>query len=237
MFGYETAKKYIGKAVSVGKVLGGGGIKRLQGLHELFSEIPFIEDFVGESKALLKQYADKVITAIDVCRKPLSGALQKVINTLGGQPLANLKSKMGVDDLFHLYMRVHLQGAPTLQVEKNEKPQIGLKIEPAKKEETRIVPVSPGLTFGEMITNGIKKATPSKYFVYNPFYANCQDFITINLSASPQIHLTPETRSWINQNASEIAKTLPDWAKSFGASAIHDISKLTGQFGINLVQP
>ena len=231
---FERLKKVVGQAVKVGKRLGGNAISKVQGIHELFKDVPFIEDFTGQSKALLQKYADTIITGIDVCRKPLSGALQHALKALGGQSLSNLKSKLGVDDLFHLYMRVKLQGGPTLQIEKNEKPQITTNPEPADREETKVIQVAPGLTLGEMITNGVKKAGKSKYFVYNPFYANCQDFITANLSGSPQIHLTPEIHSWINQNASEIAKTLPDWAKSFGASAIHDISKITSQLGINI---
>jgi len=210
--------KTIGKARDFGKkVLGSNAFQT--GLS-LIRSIPNIEEFVGQTKALIEKYSQETIKSLTSCRVPLSGAISGLVRVLH-------QGKISVDKFFHLFLRIGLSNGTTLMFEKEERPKMNIGAGPRQDEQTRSISVSPGLTLGTMIENAIKKVGKTNYFTYDPFTRNCQQFQIAHLSSSPQIHMTADDRKWIDQSAQEIGKGVPSWAKSASHEIIDAYGKLS----------
>jgi len=136
------------------------------------------------------------------------------------------KGKLAIDNLFHLFLRIHLNDGTHLIFEKHGSPDMHVGDGPRNDEQTRSIQVSPGLTLAEMIQNAIRHMGSRKFFVYDPFQSNCQDFQLGLLGSSHQIHLTHEDRQWIDQDAKTIALKVPSWAKSVSSEVIQLLAKL-----------
>lgn len=209
--------KILDRARQIGKkVLGGAKVVR-----SVLSQLSDITEFVGETKRLIEQHADKAIRTIQSCRVPLSNALQGLVKALHTGPVP-------VDTFFHLYMKIGLDDGTSLIYEKNERPMMSVASAPRKDETCRGISVSPGLQLGIMIENAIRKYGRHNYFVYDPFKLNCQHFQIANMTASPQIHVTEDDKKWIDQDAPKIGENVPTWAKSGSAEIIQDYAKLIG---------
>jgi hypothetical protein len=218
----KKGAKVVGKAVTFGQKALGGGPSPPKMIWNALKMIPDLERFVGQTKKLVEQLGDKMIKSITSCRVPLSGALNGMLNTV------RFDNK-DVDKFFHLFMRIGLDNGSHVIYEKNERPMMSMGSGPRNDEETRNISVSPGLTLGQMIENGIKRVGANSYFVYDPFHHNCQHFQIANLSGSSQIHMTAEDHKWIDQDVREIAQTVPSWAKSSSAQVIQLFAKLSGR--------
>ena len=214
--------KKLSHLVDVAKKTLGGGPSPPKMIWDALKLIPDLERFVGQTKKLVEQLGDKMIKSITSCRVPLSGALNGLLNTV------RFDNK-DVDKFFHLFLRIGLDNGSHVIYEKNERPMMSMAGANRPDEETRNISVSPGLTLGQMIENGIKRVGANSYFVYDPFHHNCQHFQIANLSGSPQIHMTAEDRKWIDQDVREIAQTVPSWAKSSSAQVIQLFAKLSGR--------
>jgi hypothetical protein len=218
----QQGAKIIGATTSFAQKVLGGGPGYLERAKQILDVIPDIQKFVGETKKLVEKFSNETIKTITSCRTPLSGVLQNVVKGLYHGPVA-------IDKLFHLFLKIGLGNGSTIVFEKNERPMMSMYSGPRADQQERNIPVSGGLTIGDMISNAIKKVGSKNYFVYDPFQNNCQDFQLANLSASPQIHMSGEDRKWIDQDAKDIAKGVPSWAKSFSAEVIQGFAKISGR--------
>ena len=92
----------------------------------------FVTDFIGKLfntdvrrefppavRNLIKQYGDINITAVTVCRTPVIGIIQKLMNFLSFGLLKERLKKYNYDQLYHLYMVIKLSNGITLRLEKN----------------------------------------------------------------------------------------------------------------------
>lgn len=218
----KKGAKVIGGAQNLARKALGGGPSAPVALWNALKVIPDLERFVGQTKALVERLGERTITAITSCRHPISGALNGLLNTVRFD-------NRDVDKFFHLFLRIILDDGTHIIYEKNERPMMSLGDGPRNEEATRPISVSPGLKLADMIQNAIRSVGTNAYFVYDPFYNNCQHFQIANLSASPQIHMTDEDRAWIDQEVREIAQTVPSWAKSSSAQVIQLFAKLSGR--------
>ena len=231
MFGQKVLGKVVNNVKNIGqkvitgaKIIGesGGLINRVR---QALSLIPDLERFVGATKVLIEKYSENTIKHITSCKTPLSEALQKLVKGL-------YNGKQSLDTFFHLFLRLTLDNGTEVIFEKNERPMMSMAGAKKADEQQRVISTTGTLKLGDMITRGIQKVGLHKYFVYDPFYQNCQHFQIANLSASPaEIHFTEEDRKWIDQDAPEIAKGIPNVAKSASAEIIQAFGKLAGRLG------
>ena len=213
----KQGAKAIGKTVAFGKKALGGNTGAIYA--NAIRAIPEFHDFYGGTKKLLEQNGQKTITSIVSCRTPLSAPTQSLVKILHN-------GKIPVDNLFHLYLRIHLNDGTQLIFEKHGSPTMSVAGSPRPDEERRMIRVNSGLKLEDFVRNGINKAGKRNFFVYDPFNSNCQDFQLALLSGSSQVHLTGEDRAWIDQDAKKIAENVPSWAKSTSADVIQLFSKL-----------
>ena len=148
-----------------------------------------------------KYLTDVPITSIQVCRKPITGAINRLLNivSLGGWGKA-LES-VGIDKAVHLYMVLN----GNVRLERNHV----IAMYPGGAEsgsECVQVPVKPGITFKSLLENTAKSVGPSLQR-YNPASNNCQVFLSQVLRANGLA--TGANLSFINQNIKGVFERLP----------------------------
>src|SRR5690606_14406697 len=84
------------------------------------------------------------------------------------------------------------------------------------ESQYRPVRVPPGLTLARFLDNALRTMGRERFFVYEAFSTNCQDFILNLLHANRM--LTPQLQSFIYQDVAGIAKELGgNWIRLFQA--------------------
>jgi hypothetical protein len=112
--------------------------------------------------------------------------------------------EFGIDKLFHLGILVN----DKYLLQKNEV----LSFTTGRPDkDAQIIPINFGgdFTISEMVENARKKQGDSKFFIYDPFNANCQMFVKAVLTSNG---ITPPLK-FIDQSAEEIGRRLPGYVK------------------------
>ena len=133
---------------------------------------------------ILKQYGDLPITGITIFRHPLAGVLVTAIDTVSGFQFKKNIANANFDTLFHLGMKVTLQGGAFLNLEKTEVISMILSPKPDNTDEHCIVAVVPeNLTLNIMLEN-CKNRMGDSFYTYASATNNCQDFCLALLQAN-----------------------------------------------------
>ena len=134
------------------------------------------DDLSPSVKKLLKQYGDVPIIGITIFRHALASPLVSVINAVSGfQFKKNIKDAK-YDELFHLGLKITLQGNTIFNLEKTE--VISLTMNPASDSTDEFLPVShvpENLTLNEMLIN-CKNKMGNNFYTYASSNNNCQYF-------------------------------------------------------------
>lgn len=157
----EVADKVKDKAKRIGYTIKNFG--------KLRSNIP------PTSRKVLDKYGEQSITAATICRKPLSGVLEKVIR--------GLAKNIDHDRLFHLSIRFNLANGVEVLFEKNSVVNIAvvnssMKDMPEGSECRDVNGVSnKNLTLNDVIEKTREYMGNHKFTTYHPIRNNCQVFI------------------------------------------------------------
>ena len=216
----------LGRAADAVKNIGASAalrpIRRIASAANQLGELimPDIQEFSQKSQQFLQQHGQKIISSIKACRTPLSGVLQGLLTGLGGFSLAKAKEEANVDKYFHTFMRIGTTDGTQFTYEKDERPHFTLPPRGVEKhEESMDVPITGAVSLADMCENAIKAVGKLKYFKYDPFHANCQEFLIDNIRSSypgvPQ-----DVFDWIDQNAAEIAEHIPEVAASLSKDLV-----------------
>jgi hypothetical protein len=172
-------------------------------------------------RRFVERHGDDVITSLAVCRKPIQSALKSVINSLSFGSLNKALKGKSYDDVFHLYVYLHLR-APSgeesvWRFEKNH--VITIKRSRSDRgEECRSVKLhEKPLTAGQLWTNAVD-LRGKRLFEYSADRDNCQAFVRDLLLASA-LH-TSELIDFIMQDAQ---KLVPSYLRS-PAKALTDLA-------------
>jgi hypothetical protein len=187
------------------------------------------QDYPPYVRQLLKKHGDKRIIAMKACRTPITISTDLLNIVSLGQFKKNLESKP-FDDLFHLDLRIELEATPrmvtpdtskmgkefnkkvserrmTMLLEK--KHVIKASMNPTEKPNTQFsyIPIhSNELTINKLL-EGAKRILGNKFFTYDAYNNNCQDFIMAILNGS-RIG-TEENRKFIKQDTKDLFDELP----------------------------
>lgn len=153
-------------------------------VRKIFSTAPRNE-FPPAVRNLIKQYGDLTISGITVCRTPVIGILQKLMNFLSFGMMKERLRKYNYDQLYHLYMVIKLSNGTTFRLEKNH--VINMEImQPTmtKYMECRGVNMmNQSITLNNFLLNTIQYMG-NRYFVYDSIRANCQDYVLSHIQAN-----------------------------------------------------
>jgi len=166
-------------------------------------------------KQLLETHGERRIAAVNVVREPIKGIYRWLINVATGGRFEEAVQKAGHDQLWHLGVVIRLDNGLAFTLEKNQKVTVSPSKAYGRESQYRPVRVPAGLTLAALITNALRAAGRERFFVYDAFSTNCQQFIATILNANGM--MTPELRRFVYQDVAAIAKDLGWWPHIFQA--------------------
>jgi hypothetical protein len=169
-------------------------------------------------KAFLKAHGTEVIKSIEVSRAPISKALDLGMDLISAGQFSKAKSKLGIDNFFHLGMIINNK----YFLEKNETVNQRSPSNPAG-EERKSVPLNGEITIDQLIENGSNKGKSKFWGDYDALRNNCQDFIEMTLKANGLY--SAEIGSFVSQNVERLIEELPE-STSHVANAITDTASI-----------
>ncbi len=163
-------------------------------------------------RKFMEHYGGTRIVSIQVCRYPILGVIDKLLNFLSLGKFSATKKKYHYDDLFHLFMLIEVENSKGRRFgvisERNHVVNIAMAKEsdynPGVKGACMDVPYDKNQTLAEFVDNGVQ--SDPNFWIYDPITNNCQDY-TLNMLRSNGI-LTPPLKEFVKQNASELVQPL-----------------------------
>jgi len=203
---------------------------KADGMHHIHKKQPELQPVVVQRKFIggliqwmlpklpkafrkfMEAHQDEPIKSITVYRSPLDHLATGAINVLTAGNWEDIKHKAGMDKLFHVYMIINNK----YTYEKESVPKIG----PVKDADFRRpnaealqIPVRRSLKMGDFIGNA-EKEMGEKYYKYDAWENNCQDFLLGSLKGSGLV--TPAASSFLKQDIKKLVEETPSLSKYLG---------------------
>ena len=172
----------------------------------------------------LKNYANRHIVSISICRTPILRIAQKLLNVLSLGKWEQFKRK-NHDEIFHLFMYLTFNNGETYRIEKNE--VITLERTNNKKKEGQCIDVNMNgktIKLETFINNSIQNT--KGFYQYNPKTNNCQKFVSDLMKYNGL--LTNEISQFVEQDIKTLFNQMPKFIENMSAS----ITNLAGRFNI-----
>tara|TARA_R110000868_G_scaffold56100_9_gene173989 strand:- start:368 stop:1666 length:1299 start_codon:yes stop_codon:yes gene_type:complete len=165
-------------------------------------------NYPPSARTVLSKSGDLRVTRIDVCRTPLPWTTKALLQGLSLGQFNSAMKEVGYDKLFHLYLRIELEGREVVLVEKNQVLNVSMWKKDPSGQECMPVPITWNRTHTlmDMLEMGRKDLGDDDFFIYDAFGRNCQMFVLGVLRASEL--LTPDIRQFIYQPTSELVQKL-----------------------------
>lgn len=158
------------------------------------------DNFKPSMRAMLAKIGDKMISQIQVGRRPLGAKFSKVVSIFGSKNVPH-------DKLFHLWTILTIEGQK-YTLEKNQDINL-IPFKQTPTDEIINLQTPQGLTINKMLDNIIRNVGAQRVFDYQATNWNCQRF-TIDLLSSSGIPITEEAKKFILQDVSQL---MPKWTE------------------------
>lgn len=222
---YDSAKQFASKAVERVKQTGESVMNVFRG------KAPRL-DLPPPVRRLLEAYGNRPIVRMFVRRDPIESAINTALNVISMGSWNSLKQKYGYDTFYHLQLEVIVRVSDTddtnarFVLQKNEV----IDVSPAKprtdKTEMVEVPMAGGHTMNSLLSNA-KQTMGEKFYYYDAFHNNCQDFVGALLVGSGL--LGPDIAGFIKQPVDQLVKEI-----SFTDRVARGITDLGGIVDVGL---
>ena len=222
---YDSAKQFASKAVERVKQTGESVINVFRG------KAPRL-DLPPPVRRLLETYGNRPIVRMFVRRDPIESAINTALNVISLGSWNVLKQKYGYDTFYHLQLEVVVRLDDSddtnarFVLQKNEV----IDVSPAKprtdKTEMVEVPMASGHTMNSLLSNA-KQTMGEKFYYYDAFHNNCQDFVGALLASSGL--LGPDIAGFIKQPVDQLVKEI-----SFTDRVARGITDLGGIVDVGL---
>lgn len=159
-------------------------------------------EYLPPIRDIINKYGNNTITGVTVGRAPVPGAITGALNAVSGGTFKEGMNTQPYDKLFHLFIYLTLNNGVKLLFEKNA--TINSAVNPPLPPDTETLLITPPnntTTLNSFLKNAENKMGQS-YFVYDPHYNNCQDYIIGLLTANGWG--TPENYKWIKQDTGQL---------------------------------
>jgi len=161
--------------------------------HQTYSNALFNgrDNYPPAERKLLLKIGNEIITSITIGRTALISAIKTAGEYIIGDTIP-------YDNFYHLFLIFGLSNGQLLRVEKNHVISISL-ISSLPVADFQVINYIPsGLTVNELLNN-TKMYMGGKYFLYQAFNNNCQDFV-MSILLSNNINLSSKDREFIKQD-------------------------------------
>lgn len=178
------------------------------------------DHYSNSVQAVLKQFGDENIIEMVCIRDPIPNLIKKFLDyvSLG-------KSKIAYDELYHLALLVRTQSDHRFKVEKNEEIDItrSFSLKPTT-QHIKIDLQGKQITLNQLMENTRKRMGNQKYFTYDAFTTNCQNFVKNILEANGL--WKPQYESFVYQNMNALIKSVP----TFQQKVMRGVTNLKAYF-------
>jgi hypothetical protein len=159
----------------------------------------------------IEDNGEKRIESITLYRSPITSVIRKLLSILSLGRWDNAQSKLGYDDLFHLYAVIQFSDDSRAILEKNQDINISDEIR-NRGDGVESMPVdmkgtAGGKTLNELLRN-TQRGMGSRFYPYDFRTNNCQDFLIAVLRYNGLE--SAMTTAFIKQPVDQLVKTLPD---------------------------
>lgn len=210
---HRVEQRFIGGLLSKAKDAISRGASRVkEAIGALFSnKLP------KSFRDTLEKNKDKAITNIQVCREPISKAVNMFANLISAGTYQKEADKVGPDGFFHLYAIITLDDGTTLLHEFNERPVLQKHSGTiSDKAECRSISGN-NIPLGEFIEKAMKRMGEDKYIDYDAIFNNCQDHLLASLQANGLSN--PDITNFIKQDTEDLIENTPAFSKVLSKGA------------------
>ena len=184
-------------------------------------------NLTAKSAEMYKNKKNAKITSLELFRRPVEDALTGVMDLFSGNAVSKYFKNTSHDKLFHLGLIIngkflyHKQANITIeQMPRGFKKNKKLELKPVTGFDKNI-------TFKDMYRRTRERVGEKRFYEYDSFKQNCQDFIVDNLDTIGATY----DKSWVKQDVQQIVEKSPNWFPSL-AKALTDFGsvaeKVTG---------
>jgi hypothetical protein len=159
------------------------------------------------------------VVGLTARRAPVSSWIEFFFSLLTEGKWDEAKKKVGYDKMFHLALGLTIRkpdgSTKESKLEKLSQPNFTDDVKPDRGLETMPIAVPQPIKVGELIRK-TQLAMGDKFYSYNAFQNNCQNFVMAILDANGLA--TPEIRGFVFQPVDELLKEQPEWTENFSKS-------------------
>jgi hypothetical protein len=230
----KILKEAADQAAEMHSVLAGSGIfdSIFSGVKAVVGRVADVakgirRDYPPDVRRTLAVIGNQPIVEMSVRRDPIRSVLNTAINFITLGKWNEARKRYAYDKVFHLGVEIKLADGRAYVVEKNQT----LNIASAKPTEpdTERMPVALSadpLTVNEMLFK-TRERQGDRFFLYDAFTNNCQDFIVDLLTANGLAN--PQNIAFVKQPLEGVIQTLPGYTSKLAkfatdAAAIADVA-------------
>jgi hypothetical protein len=172
-----------------------------------------LKQYTNASKSSIEKVGNKIITKIDVVRKPVQGFVDKALKVITLGKWDDLKKKYGYEQFFHLAIECELEGGGRVKIEKNDRIDVSTSWSVNGKEEQLNIPLDGmRVSVNDLLNRTRQRVGDDQFFLYDAFGdRNCQSFIRDLLQT---IDIYNETaKAFLYQPIDKLAMEIPDFSK------------------------
>ena len=166
------------------------------------------EGYPRDSLMWLRKNGSEQVRTIRVRRAPVNKNIERALHFISLGQWEEGKKAAGYDSMFHLALIVN--GRYT--IEKLAKIRLATAIERLPNEEFMDVPITDRLFIGDMLERTETVMGKERYFRYDAFENNCQNFVASILRANNL--MTPELNLFVVQPVDELLKKQPGYLQA-----------------------
>lgn len=196
--------------------------KKVKRVGDLDSEFWVTNHLPTDAQAYLDAHGDEEVTQVIIRRAPVRAGLEVALELVSAGKWEKAKKDVGYDAMFHLSLILNRNTI----LEKLARINIG-KADNPPDAEVQVVKVKRPVTLREMVEK-TKTHMGDKFYPYDPFHNNCQDFVDAVLTANSDV-LNYDTgdKEFVKQSMGTMIRNLPDYLPKF-ARTITSLGGLTG---------
>jgi hypothetical protein len=166
------------------------------------------EGYPRDSLMWLRKNGSEQVRTIRVRRAPVNKNIERALHFISLGQWEEGKKAAGYDSMFHLALIVN--GRYT--IEKLAKIRLATAVERLPNEEFMDVPITDRLFIGDMLERTETVMGKERYFRYDAFENNCQNFVASILRANSL--MTPELNLFVVQPVDELLKKQPGYLQA-----------------------
>ena len=159
-------------------------------------------DYSRDDLDVLKKVGEEIILGIQVIRTPVNAAIRGALNIVSMGKFQKRMNDQPYDKLYHLAMLLKIKSG-VLKVEKNEVVNIELNPSIPHNAEEHTCSSKP-ISVNAFLDNGKKQLGTHRFFDYNAWNNNCQDFILGLLKGNGL--LNEQDKAFIKQDTDALFK-------------------------------